>query len=326
MLHREEDMTTTTSSTVVASSTKQATAAAQSRSVLVLAYIGMLIAVSIYGFWRAFVPGDATRLALAQLSFLLALFALTRTWKPVRALRGFFLVMFAIGLLSNVAGPLVLQSALWQSVFGSANGYLSNFGGLVWKVLLALAMIGLLLMLGLKRGDFFLVKGDLNAPSKRSRLIFMRADETWLRSGRSVAVGGFIVTVGVLLVLNLPRLGGLDNLIKAIPLFPAALLFAAMNAFHEEVFLRAAPMSQLVNVVGARHSLVITTLYFGLGHYAGSVPDGVTGVVVASFLGHIMGKAMLETRGIVWPWIIHFAIDAGIFMFLAVSAMAAGAA
>jgi hypothetical protein len=39
-----------------------------------------------------------------------------------------------------------------------------------------------------------------------------------------------------------------------------------------------------------------------------------------------MGKAMLETRGIVWPWIIHFAIDAGIFMFLAVSAVAAGAA
>jgi membrane protease YdiL (CAAX protease family) len=192
-------------------------------------------------------------------------------------------------------------------------------------MLLALAMIGLLLMMGLKRGDFFLVKGDLDAPSKRSRLIFMKADETWLRSGRSVAVGGFIVTVGVLLVLNLPRLG-VDNLIKAIPLFPAALLFATMNAFHEEVFLRAAPMSQLVNIVGARHTLVITTLFFGLGHYAGSVPDGVTGVVVASFLGHIMGKAMLETRGIVWPWIIHFAIDAGIFMFLAVTAMAAGVA
>jgi membrane protease YdiL (CAAX protease family) len=169
------------------------------------------------------------------------------------------------------------------------------------------------------------VKGDLDAPSRRSRLIFMKADETWLRSGRSVAVGGFIVTVGVLLGLNLPRLG-VDNLIKAIPLFPAALLFAAMNAFHEEAFLRAAPMSQLVNIVGARHTLVITTLFFGLGHYAGSVPDGVTGVAVASFLGHIMGKAMLETRGIVWPWLIHFAIDAGIFMFLAVSAVAAGTA
>jgi membrane protease YdiL (CAAX protease family) len=220
----------------------------------------------------------------------------------------------------------VLNSTLWKSVFVDTGGFLSNFGGLVWKVLLALAMIGLLLLMGLKRGDFFLVKGDLDAPSKRSRLIFMKADETWLRSGRSVAVGGFVVAVGVLLVLNLPRLGGIDNLIKAIPLFPAALLFASMNAIHEEVFLRAAPMSQLLNVIGARHTLALTTLFFGLGHFTGSVPDGITGVVVASFLGYIMGKAMLETRGIVWPWIIHFAIDTGIFMFLAVSAVAAGTA
>lgn len=316
-------MTTTASSTTVANA--PATSTTRSRSVMILAYIGLLASVSIYGFWRAFIPGDATQLALAQLSFLLALCALTLTWKPVRALRGFFLVMFALALLSNVVGPFVLAGAPWQSVFGGTTGYLSNLGGLVWKVIVALAMIGLLLMLGTKRRDAFLVKGDLNAPAKRSRLIFMRADETWLRSGRSVAIGGFAVTVGVLLVLNLPRLGGIDNLVKALPLFPAALLFAAMNAFHEEVFLRAAPMSQLINVVGARHTLIITTLFFGLGHYAGSVPDGVTGVVVASFLGYIMGKAMLETRGLVWPWIIHFAIDAGIFMFLAVSAVAAGA-
>lgn len=317
-------MTTTASSTIVVS--VQTTSTTRSRSVIVLAYIGLVIATSIYGFWRAFVPGDATQLALAQLSFLLALFALTLTWKSIRALRGFFLVMFAIALLSNVVGPLVLTSAPWQSVFGEATGYLSNFGGLVWKVLVALAMIGLLVLMGLKHGDFFLVKGDLDALAKRSRLIFMRADETWLRSGRSVAIGGFAITVVVLLVLNLPRLGGPDNVINALPLFPAALLFAAMNAFHEEAFLRAAPMSQLVNVVGARHTLIITTLFFGLGHFTGSVPDGVTGVVVASFLGHIMGKAMLETRGIVWPWIIHFAIDAGIFMFLAVTAVAAGMA
>lgn len=315
-------MTTTTSATGTLSSKVPASATTQSRGVLILAYIGLVIGVSIYGFWRAFIPGDPMKLALAQLSFLLALLALTLTWKPVRALRGFFLVMFAIGLLSNVAGPLVLASAPWQSLFSGATGFLSNLGGLVWKVIVALAMIGLLVLMGLKRREFFLVKGDLDAPAKRSRLIFMRADETWLHSGRSVALGGFAVTVGVLLVLNLPRLGGLDNVIRAIPLFPAALLFAALNAFHEEAFLRAAPMSQLVNVVGARHTLIMTTLYFGLGHFAGSVPDGVTGVVVASFLGHIMGKAMLETRGIVWPWIIHFAIDAGIFMFLAVSAVA----
>mgnify|MGYP000678174212 CR=1 FL=1 len=134
-------MTTTTSS-AASDSAAQGAIAAQSRSVLVLAYIGLLASVSIYGFWRAFIPGDPTQLALAQLSFLLALFALTFAWQPVRALRGFFLIMFAVALLSNVVGPLVLESALWTSVFGGASGFLSNFGGLVWKVLLALAMIG----------------------------------------------------------------------------------------------------------------------------------------------------------------------------------------
>jgi membrane protease YdiL (CAAX protease family) len=309
-----------------ASAQAQPQADSSRRIVMAFAYIGLLISVSIYGFWQAFMPGDATRLALAQLSFLLALFALSLTWRTIRPLRGFFLIMFAAAFLSNIAGPLVLQSAPWRSVFGATSGFLVNFGGLVWKVSMALAMMGLLLLMGLTRRDFFLVKGDLNATAKRSRLLIgMKTDETWLRSGRNVAVGGFIVAFGVLLVLNLPRLG-IDNLLRAIPFFPAALLFAAMNAFHEEVFLRATPMSQLINVIGARHTLTITTLFFGLGHYTGSVPDGVAGVAVASFLGYIMGKAMLETRGIVWPWIIHFAIDAGIFMFLAVTAMAAGAA
>jgi len=312
--------------TIASSSIRQASTTTQSRSVIVLAYVGLLASVSIYGFWRAFIAVDTAWLIWGQLGALLALFGLGFVWKTARPLRGYFIVMFAIAFLSNVAGPLVLDSAPWKSVFVDTGDFLSNFGGLVWKVLLALAMIGLLLLMGMKRGDFFLAKGDLDAPSKRSRLIFMKADETWLRSGRSVAVGGFIITVGVLLVLNLPRLGGIDNLIRALPLFPAALLFAAMNAIHEEVFLRAGPMSQLLTVIGARHTLLLATLFFGLGHYAGSVPDGVTGVVVASFLGYIMGKAMLETRGIVWPWIIHFAIDAGIFMFLAVSAVAAGAA
>ena len=314
-------------STVASSSIPQASTVTQSRSVIILAYMGLLASVSIYGFWRAFIAVDTAWLVWGQLGALLALFGLTFVWKTARPLRAYFLVMFAISFLSNGVGPLVLDSAPWKSVFVDTGGFLSNFGGLVWKVLLALAMVGLLLMIGSKRSDFFLVKGDLNATAKRSKLLIgMKTDETWLRSGRNVAVGGFIVAFAVLLLLNLPRLGGIDNLIKAIPLFPAAVLFAAMNAIHEEVFLRAAPMSQLLEVIGARHALALTTLFFGLGHYAGSVPDGIMGVAVASFLGYVMGKAMLETRGIVWPWIIHFAIDTGIFIFLAVSAVAAGAA
>jgi membrane protease YdiL (CAAX protease family) len=85
-------------------------------------------------------------------------------------------------------------------------------------------------------------------------------------------------------------------------------------------------MSQLLDVVGRRHALPITVAYFGLGHYFGSVPSGIMGVALASFFAYIMGKAMLETKGIVWPFICHFAADAAVFIFIAVSAVAAGTA
>jgi len=35
----------------------------------------------------------------------------------------------------------------------------------------------------------------------------------------------------------------------------------------------------------------------------------------------LMGKAMLDTRGLGWPWIIHMTIDTAIYTFLALSAM-----
>jgi hypothetical protein len=64
-------------------------------------------------------------------------------------------------------------------------------------------------------------------------------------------------------------------------------------------------------------------LFFGIGHYFG-VPYGVIGVVMATFLGWILGKAMLETRGLFWSWSIHFVQDVLIFSFMAAGSIAAG--
>jgi hypothetical protein len=36
------------------------------------------------------------------------------------------------------------------------------------------------------------------------------------------------------------------------------------------------------------------------------VPNGVIGVVMATCLGWLLGKAMLETRGFFWAWFITF--------------------
>ncbi|NTU64095.1 MAG: hypothetical protein HGB05_12020 [Chloroflexi bacterium] len=243
-----------------------ASTVAPRRIAIVFAYLGILIAVPVYGFWRAFIPGDSTPLLLVQSGLLTALFALTFVWKTVRALRGFYLIALAMGLLPALATALVVNTSLGTSLFDNSRYLTSQAGALVWKLIVSLAMCGLLLALGLKRRQFFLVKGDLDAPSKHSRLLpGMKTDETWKRSGRNITIGLFLIATILLLGLNLPRLG-LDNLIKALPLLPAALIFAAMNAFHEEFNFRAAPMSQLEPVVGGRHTLLVTVIYFGLGH------------------------------------------------------------
>lgn len=92
-----------------------------------------------------------------------------------------------------------------------------------------------------------------------------------------------------------------------------------MNSIYEEIVFRAAFLAPLVNIVGKGHALAITILLFGLGHLTGSVPSGIPGVLLAVFFALVMGKAMLETKGIVWPWICHFAADAAVFSFLAIA-------
>jgi membrane protease YdiL (CAAX protease family) len=312
--------------TITSTSDVQAPSTTHSRIVTAFAYLGLLISVPISGFWRAFIPGDTTTLLGVQSGILLALFALTFVWNTVRVLRGYFLIALVMSLLPTLVSSLVVDSMLGTSLFSGPGFLTSESGALVWKLIVTLAVIGLLLAMGLKRRDFFLVKGQLDAPTERIKWLPGTKDgETWMRFGSFYALIVFVLLLSGTLLANLSRLG-VDNLVKALPLLPAALLFAAMNGVYEEVVFRAAPLSQLIHVVGSRHALLITVAYFGLGHYFGSVPEGIMGVALAAFFAYIMGKAMLETKGIVWPFICHFAADAAVFIFIAVSAVAAGTA
>ncbi|MDG7001290.1 MAG: CPBP family intramembrane metalloprotease [Nitrososphaerota archaeon] len=89
---------------------------------------------------------------------------------------------------------------------------------------------------------------------------------------------------------------------------------------NEEFTLRAAPLSEIVQALGKQQALLITTAYFGLGHFYG-MPNGIPGVELASFLGWFLGKSLLETKGFFWAWTIHFVQDVFIFTFLAMAAL-----
>ncbi len=43
------------------------------------------------------------------------------------------------------------------------------------------------------------------------------------------------------------------------------------------------------------------------------------GAAASVFMGWILSKAMLETRGLFWAWFIHFLSDVAIFSSLAIA-------
>jgi membrane protease YdiL (CAAX protease family) len=175
-----------------------------------------------------------------------------------------------------------------------------------------------LFLSGRKRRDFFLTKGRIDAPVEPSRLLGMKRAEPWTRIGTIFAVVFASVTFVYLMLNSTPSL---DDVFKALPLIPAALLVAVVNSFNEEFTLRAAPISELLSAVGKGQALMMTTVLFGLGHFYG-VPNGWLGVLLAGFLGWFLGKSILETKGLFWAWLIHFLPDAFIFTFFAISAVA----
>src|ERR1017187_4717859 len=89
--------------------------------------------------------------------------------------------------------------------------------------------------------------------------------------------------------------------------------------FFEEVSFRSALLGPLREAVDQRQAVLLTAAFFGIAHYY-----GLPGVVMAGFLGWFLGKSMTETKGLFWPWFIHFLQDVIVFSFMAIGAVAPG--
>lgn len=167
---------------------------------------------------------------------------------------------------------------------------------------------------------FFLTTGNLSAPMRRIRWLGVKEGTPWSRFGpiATVAISGG--TLAFLLIAGAPPP---DLVAQALPLLPVVFAVAALNAFNEEVIYKASFLSVLEGPVGRGHALLMVAAYFGLGHYYG-VPYGIVGVVMAFFLGWLLARSMLETRGLFWAWFIHFWQDVLIFSFLAIGSIRPG--
>jgi hypothetical protein len=176
-------------------------------------------------------------------------------------------------------------------------------------------MIATLLVLGYTRRGFFLVRGNWRAPIEPVPLLGFPQPIAWPSFGLQWAVY-IAATLGVIQYLGMRP--GSDLLIKALPILPSILFYAALNAFNEEITYRSPMLATLEPVGGSKQALWMAAWFFGIGHYFGT-PGGLVGGIASIFMGWILGKGMVETRGFVWTWWIHFLSDVVIFSFIALA-------
>ena len=95
-------------------------------------------------------------------------------------------------------------------------------------------------------------------------------------------------------------------------LIPLVLVFAATNAWYEEIFSRFVIVAGLDGKLKPDTICWISAIIFGLPHFFGT-PSGIFGVITSGFLGWVLAKSVIETKGLGWALLIHFLQDVVIF-------------
>ncbi|MBX3084666.1 MAG: CPBP family intramembrane metalloprotease [Anaerolineae bacterium] len=258
----------------------------------------------------AFLHLDIGWLEPARLIILASLFALSFVWSLIRPLRRLILAFLIIyGVEGWLLGSLFQGSQLFASVFGG-NMNLTFFGERLARIGATLVMLFALLGMGLKRQEFFLTIGKLNAVTEAERWGIPRRPQTWPGFGGRYA----LIIVTIFVAFMVPSLHpSLSNLSVGLVAFAA--LCALMNAFAEEFLYRSALLPQVLPIFGKDASLILVASWFGIGHYFG-VPYGITGVILTTFGGWIFAKSMVETRGMGWPLFLHFVSDFTVYLII----------
>lgn len=247
-------------------------------------------------------------------------FGLTLVWGSVRPLRPFF------GLFMVLAGAQWLvytrldRLPIYQRWLHSPSFGASLLSEQSLNLIVALIIIAYLFIVKKKRQAFFLAVGDIAAPAEPVRWLGVPGGTSWKRFGSILAV---CLSLGTLAFLVIAAPPSLDSALRLLPFLPAVLLAAAVNAFYEEMTYKASFLSVLVDPAGKRQALLLMAAFFGIWHYYG-IPYGIIGVLMATFLGWLLGKSMLETGGLFWAWFLHFLQDVLIFAFLALGSIRPG--
>lgn len=269
--------------------------------------------------WRETTHTSSDWLFWAKIAGLVFFILISTLWKVIQPLRSYFVVLIVLYVAEWVSG-LVASTPQWQMIFNDSSFTEDMLSIQLLRLLVAFIMIATLFIIKKERAKFFLIVGNLKASVEPVPWLGVDKTVSWLRFGPIVALCISLGTLAFLVITGQPSLAAF---LKVLPLLPAIVILALMNSFSEEVNYRAGLLATLDGAVSRQQALFLTAAYFGIGHFYG-VPYGIIGVVMAGVLGWLLGKAMLETRGLFWPWLIHFLQDVLIFSFMTIGAIAAG--
>lgn len=293
----------------MASSEHQAIVQLSRPVLLTIVWISTLLASALPDIlWQEYMASQVVWLLRAKVALLSALVFLSFVWKPARPLRQYFIILLLlVGLMSQ--GVLNWIETTLQAITippFSPHMFAIQLRGLG----VSFIMIAVLFLMKRRRSDFFLTKGQLDAPVELGITRRLKWSHlAWLLSLCSV-----FGTLGYLVDAGQPVS---NMLMKALLLSPVVVLFAANNAFNEEIRYRSALIAPVHDVAGKQQAILLSAVFFGLAHYSTGVPGGLVGVAMTAIFGWLAGKSMLETKGFFWPWFMHFWGDAAIFLFIA---------
>jgi membrane protease YdiL (CAAX protease family) len=255
-------------------------------------------------------------MAAAIVGLTVGLWLAARVVPALRPLERFLAVMAAVNLLLAIL-PWLLESSLWLSLVPASTAPMAAL--LATRVLLAvlgLVVLGWAVLLGASRREVYAGLGDLNAATNTRR-----KDGTYLGWSRFGPIA-FVFLALLMVWFGFPMLPASFDLAAAAPAIALGAVAALLNAWWEETAFRAGPLSMLQRAVGPGAGVLILALFFGIGHFYGGVPSGPVGLVATGAVAVLLGRAMIETRGLGWPIALHFAIDLVIFTFLAIASVA----
>jgi uncharacterized protein len=159
--------------------------------------------------------------------------------------------------------------------------------------------------------------GYLAAPSTKVEWLGIAEGETWLSLGLTLSIS---ITAATFAFVYFQFRGKVGKLRHTFSYAGWILLFSASNSFSEEIIFRLGVIVPLYGDVKTSYILLISAVAFGVPHLRG-MPNGIIGACMASLLGWILAKSMIETNGFFWAWFIHFLQDIVIYSAFVMAAL-----